>query len=438
MKRVPSPDRRQLLAGASALGAHALLPPLPARRRLRAAVPPSERLTLGVIGIGIRGRNMLRGYFLPDDAFEVIAVCDVDTTRREDGARRVDERYGSAGCAAYVDHRELLAHDDLDAVVIATPDHWHANQIVDACRAGMDVYCEKPLTLTLHEAHTVIGVVREHGRVFQTGSQQRTEFEQRFVRACEYVRNGRIGRVLNVNVGVGPAPRWCDLPEEEAEPGLDWDRWLGPAPERAYHSVLSPRGVHGHYPRWRDYREYAGGSLADMGAHHFDIAQWGLGADESGPVRVIPPENPEAEFGAALEYADGARLTHGGPNGTTFIGTGGMIHVDRGRLLSVPGDILEQELGEGDERLPRRDGHAADWLAAIRERRPPVCDVEVGSRSVALCHLMNIAYWHRRELVWDPARWRFVGDDDANAWLDYERREGYGLDARPARKRHDL
>ena len=417
------PHRRQVLTAASAMALHSILP----ARLPRPGVRANERVALGVIGIGIRGRNLLRGAFLPNDGFQVLAVCDVDTTRREDGVRRVNEAYENTDCAGYLDHRELLARDDLDAVVIATPDHWHANQILDACHAQKDIYCEKPLTLTLREAQTVIGAVRAHGRIFQTGSQQRTEFGQRFVRAAEYVRNGRIGRVLNVNVGVGPAPRWCDLPAEELEPGLDWDRWLGPAPERPYNSVLSPRGVHGHYPQWRSYREYAGGSLADMGAHHFDIAQWALGADESGPVRVIPPSDPAAVKGAALEYADGVRLTHGGPSGATFIGTDGMIHVDRGRISSVPASILESELGEGDEHLPRRDGHAADWLTCLRDRTAPICDVEVGARSVAICHLMNIAYWHRRELAWDPASWRFVGDEEANGWLDYERRAGYEL-----------
>ena len=262
---------------------------------------------------------------------------------------------------------------------------------------------------------------------FQTGSQQRTEFDQRFVRACELVRNGRIGRVLTVNVGVGDPPRACDLGAEELEPGLDWDRWLGPAPERAYHSVLSPRGVHGHYPRWRDYHEYAGGGLADMGAHHFDIAQWGLRMDESGPVRVEPPADPAANRGAAVVYSDGTRMTHGGPSGTTFIGTGGMIHVDRGRLSSVPGNLLEVELGEDDERLPRAASHADDWFQALRDRRRPTCDVEVGARSAAICHLLNLAYRHRRALDWDPAAWRFVDDDEANGWLDVKRRAGFEL-----------
>jgi len=419
--QTPDPNRRHFLGGAAALALPSVWP-----RRSRPH-PPSERVTLGVVGTGIRGRNLLRGAFLSNAGFRVIAVCDVDATRREDTRSAVDEHYGEAGCAAYSDHRELLARGDVDAVVIATPDHWHAIQILDACIAGKDVYCEKPLTLTLHESAAVIVAARKSGCVFQTGSQQRTEYGHDFVTACEYVRNGRIGRVLDVDVGVGDSPSWCDLPAEELEPGLDWDAWLGPAPERPYHSDLGPRGVHGHYPRWRAYREYAGGYLADMGAHHFDIAQWALRADESGPVKVLPPLDREWRRGAALEYADGVRLTHGGPSGVTFIGTEGLIHVDRGRLSSVPESILSEPLGEHDARLPRKPGHAADWLECILSRGRPICDVEVGARSAAVCHLMNIAYWHGRELAWDPESWRFPGDAGANRWLDYERRPGFEL-----------
>ncbi len=414
----PQLDRRQLLAAGAAIAAAPLSFSLPGAQ--------DDAVRIGIIGFGIRGRNLLNGSFLPNEGFRVVAICDVDEARRLDGKRRVDEHYVDESCWITGKHEELLARDDIDAVVIATPDHWHTNQILDACAAKKDVYCEKPLTLTLREAQIVIEAVRKHAIVFQTGSQQRSEYGHRFVTASEAVRAGRIGRVLNVNVGVPASPVWCDLPGEEAEPGLDWDRWLGPAPMREYNEILSPRGAHTHYPRWRDYREYAGGGLADLGAHHFDIAQWALGMDESGPVRVIPPSDPEATRGAALEYANGVRLTHGGPNGATFIGESGMIAVDRGRISSVPGKVLEWEPTE-DEVLPHNTGHAANWLDRIHDRGKPICHEEVGARSVAICHLMNIAYWHRRELEWDPATWRFVGDDEANTWLDYERREGYAL-----------
>jgi predicted dehydrogenase len=382
---------------------------------------------IGIVGFGIRGRNLLNGSFLKNAGFKVTAICDVDETRRLDGKRRVDEHYGDTLCSVELEHEKLIAREDVDAVVIATPDHWHTHQILDACAAGKDVYCEKPLTFTLRESQLVIEAVRRAGIVFQTGSQQRSEYGHRFVKAAEAVRAGRIGRVLNVNVGVGDSPVACDLPTEELEPGLDWDRWQGPAPSRGYNAILSPRGAHTHYPRWRDYREYAGGGLADMGAHHLDIAQWALGMDASGPVRVIPPSDPTAKRGAALVYANGVRLTHGGPNGATFIGETGLIAVDRGRISSVPDAILEWEPEEEAERLQRNEGHAADWLARIRDRGRPVCDVEVGARSAAICHLLNIAYWHRQELEWNPTTWRFEGNEAANEWLDYQRRDGYSL-----------
>ncbi len=411
-------DRRQVLGAGASLAVSPSLFPSFGRE--------DQPVRVGIIGFGIRGRNLLNNSFKKNAGFRVVAVCDVDETRRLNGKRLVDEHYEDDLCSVESTHEELIARDDVDAVIIATPDHWHTHQILDACAARKDVYCEKPLTFTLRESQLVIEAVRRAGIVFQTGSQQRSSFAHRFVKTAEAVRAGRIGRVLNVNVGVGDSPKACDLPTEEAEPGLDWDRWLGPAPMRGYNEILSPRGAHTHYPRWRDYREYAGGKLADMGAHHFDIVQWALGMDDSGPVRVIPPADPDAQRGAVLEYANGVRLTHGGPSGATFIGEKGMIAVDRGRISSIPQGVLEWEPEDEADRLPREEGHAANWLARIKDRGQPICGVEVGARSAAICHLMNIAYWHRKELVWDPANWRFE-DEEANQWLDYERRAGYEL-----------
>jgi predicted dehydrogenase len=385
-----------------------------------------DPVRIGIVGFGKRGQNLLNNYFKKNPGFSVTAICDVDENRRLAGKKVVDEQYGNDSCSVETTHEALMAREDVDAIVIATPDHWHTHQILDACAVGKDVYCEKPLTLTLRESQLVIDAVRRAGIVFQTGSQQRTLFDYRFVKAAEAVRAGKIGRVLNVHVGVGDSPTACDLPTDEAEPGLDWDRWLGPAPSRGYSEVLSPRGMPQKYPRWRDYHEYAGGRLADMGAHHFDIVQWALGMDESGPVRVIPPADPAAKRGAVLEYADGARLTHGGPSGATFIGEKGMITVDRGRLSSLPPSILDEDAVDEAQRLPREVGHAENWLAKIRDRGEPICGVEVGARSAAVCHLMNIAYRYRRELAWDPANWRFE-DEEANQWTDYERRAGYEL-----------
>ncbi len=398
-------------------------------RRVRA----NDRIAIGLIGCGKRMFEIV-GPLLNHPDLQVIAVCDVDTTRRQRCLKIVNDHYakqgssgGNGGCRELVVYQDMLGDTSLDAVVIGTPDHWHANPVLDAAAAGKDIYCEKPLTLTLREGKLMMDAVRKHDRVFQTGSQQRTEYEHRFVTACELVRDGRIGKVLTVHVGVADPPIACDLGEEAMEPGLDWDRWLGPAPKRPYHSDLSPRGVHGHYPVWRKYWEYSGGYLADMGAHHFDIAQWGLSRDDSGPVRVEPPKDGKAVRGATLVYADGVRVVHGGPGGTTFIGTHGVIAVDRNRLGSVPENLISDPLPENAKRLPRHSSHIQDWVDCMRSRQRCICDVEVGARSAAVCQLLNLAYRERRALAWDPKKWEFVREADGAALMDCERRAAFDL-----------
>jgi predicted dehydrogenase len=271
--------------------------------------------------------------------------------------------------------------------------------------------------------------VRKHDIVFQTGSQQRSN--PRFWRACELVRSGRIGKLKRVYVNVGTSSRWCDLGEEAMEPGLDWDRWLGPAPMRPYNSVLSPRGIHNHFPHWRNYREYSGGMMTDWGAHHFDIAQWGLGMDESGPVEIIPPDDPKARHGMRYLYKNGVEVIHGRhPEvsiGVSFVGAKGEIFVDRGKIDAKPKAILDEELSESDVRLYKSPGHQRDWLNCIRSRKRPICDVEIGARSVTVCHLGNLAYWNHRTLKWNPRKWEFTGDDEANTWCDRDRRGPYQL-----------
>ena len=243
----------------------------------------------------------------------------------------------------------------------------------------------------------------------------------------EYVRNGRIGQLLSVHVGVGGWSWPCDLPAETTEPGLDWDRWLGPAPLRPYHSVLSPRGVHTHYPAWRDYREYSGGAMTDSGAHHFDIAQWGLDADRSGPVEVHPPRDERSMRGLRLVFANGVYIVHGGPSGITFNGNDGLIYVDRGRIISEPESVLKRPLTDKDSRVYESDDHHANWLDCIRTRKQPIADAEVGARSATLCHLGILGYLHLRKLEWDPQAWDFKHDAEASTWRDRDRREPYRL-----------
>lgn len=393
--------------------------------------PASERLNVGFIGMGTMNRGHLN-WFLGQKDVQVMAVCDVDTKRREAAQKTVETKYAQEkkdgkykGCEAYNDFRDIIKRTDIDAVVIATPDHWHAIPCLEALKAGKDVYCEKPLTLTILEAKKLVEATRKYKRVFQTGSQQRSS--QEFRTACELVRNGKIGKISKVVVDVGAPSVPCDLKEEPEEPGLDWNRWLGPAPKRPYNSVLSPRGVHGHFPNWRNFREYSGGMMTDWGAHHFDIAQWGLGMDKSGPVEIIPPADEKATKGLRYLYANGVEVEHGPSGGVKFIGSEGEIIVNRGKL-EVPEALKKFPRDKLEIKLYESPGHQRDWLECIKSRKTPICDVEIGARSVTVCHLGNIAYWTHKKFKWEPEKWEFVGADaDVVKWLDRERREGFEL-----------
>jgi predicted dehydrogenase len=418
--------RRFLTSAAAGAAAPFILDPRNAAAD-RAGQGPNGRVNLGFIGVGIMGRGHLEG-FLGDRRVQVVAVSDVHRLRREDAVERVHRRYAEArrsgtysGCAAFSDFRELLGRRDIDAVLIATPDHWHAIPAILAARAHKDIYCEKPLTLTIAESRAVVRAARENDVVFQTGSQQRTEFGGKFRKAVEYVRSGRIGRVRTVRVGVGGPARACDLPAEQTPEGVDWETWNGPSPARAFNHILCPLGIHNHFPAWRDYREYAGGLLADMGAHHFDIAQWALGMDQSGPTEIHPPER--GDTGLRFVYANGIEMFHGGPSGCTFEGSDGTIYVDRDRIESRPVSILQQPLSDRDFHLPAvAANHHQNWLDCVRSRQRPVADVEIGARSAQVCQLGNIAYQLRRTLRWDPAREEFVNDDAANRLRSRENR----------------
>lgn len=426
--------------------------------------PPSERLTIGFIGPGKQGMSHVTAIAKRKD-ISILGVCDVQENKRQK-AREVIEKAtaapaapktdantskdptggpnasapwestsasagGQSGTIAssvkyYNDFRDLLARPDIDTVLIATPDHWHAIQVIEAARAGKDIYCEKPLTLTIREAVACIEAVRRYGRVLQVGSQQRSAREFRF--AAEMIRSGRIGKVINVHTTVNGPPWECDLPAEPIREGVDWDMWLGPAPYRPFNKTLCPGPEFDGFPHWRNYRDYSGGQITDWGAHHFDITQWALGMDDSGPVEVIPP-TPEKKW-LTFRYANGIELYQGkggGGKGIVFKGETGEIEVGRGFLGTKPEILMKTPTGPNETHLYVSPGHHEDFFRSVRTRKDPVCTVEIGARSVTVCHIGNIAYWLGRPLKWDPVAWRFENDDEANRWLDRPKREPWTL-----------
>lgn len=418
-------SRRQFLKGAAALAAAPYV--LPSTALARPA--PSERITLGLIGIGNMGGGHLHG-FVHDPAVQVVAVSDVRSWKRDEARQLVETTYAAerpdgkyAGCDTYNNFEDLLARDDIDAVLIAVPDHWHAIIAIAACRAGKDVYCEKPLSLTIHEADEMVKAARRYDRVFQTGSQQRSSGE--FRKACELVRSGRIGKLLTVHVGIGQPSVEKYLPEEPIPEGFDWDRWLGPTPWYPHNSERCSGDYGGG---WRHIRQYSGGMMTDWGAHHFDIAQWGLGMDGWGPRRIIPP-NCAPERTLTYEYESGVTVYHGGANGVLFTGTDGKIEVNRGYFRSWPDEIGNEPLGPNDVHLYESNDHHQNWLDCIRTRQRPICDVAIGASSVTVCHLGNIAWWLGRTLQWDPQTHEIINDAGASRWLDRPKRAPWRLEA---------
>ncbi|MBI1916743.1 MAG: Gfo/Idh/MocA family oxidoreductase [Planctomycetes bacterium] len=412
-----------------ALAASPFLAPALAAETPRSA---NGRLGLGIIGMGTRARQLL-GSFLRDAGVQVVAVCDVVQQRRDHGRKLVEDHYARQkgkgsfkGCKTYNDFRDLLGSKDVDAVVLATPDHWHAIPCILAARARKHIYSEKPLTLTIAEGRRIVDEVGKAKVVFQTGSQQRSEFGGKFRLACELVRSGRLGKIKTVRIGVGGPAGPCDLPEQPVPEGTDWEMWNGPAPKRGYNEALCPKGIHNHFPAWRNYREYAGGALADIGAHHFDIAQSALDMDRSGPVKIEPPAG-KATSGLRFVYASGIEMFHGGPSGCTFEGTDGILYVDRDKMESKPAEVLKQPLGEKEVRLYRATDQVGNWLECIHNGKETICPAEIGHRSASICHLANIGYQLRRPLRWDPAKERFVDDTEANKLLDREPRAPWKL-----------
>ncbi len=399
--------RRDFLRQSAILGGLGVLGTWP--RSLRGAAAPSEKIRLGFIGLGGQGNSNLGALMK-----YAVALCDVDTKRLGAAQARVLDKTKTR-CATYSDYRKLLESKDVDAVVVSTPDHWHALITIDACQAGKHVYCEKPLTLTIAEGRAMVKAARKHKCIVQTGSQQRSD--SKFRLACELVRNGKLGKIKTVKVGLagvnfkGPAVPNSDPPAE-----LDYDFWLGPAPKVPY----NPKHVHYNF---RFFWDYSGGQQTNWGAHHLDITQWALGMDESGPIEV----EGKARYNAnkwyevpewthlVYKYANGV-VVHCGQDfkmGATFEGEKGTLHVNRGKLEASDPDLLKQKFTDQDTRLYVSSNHHNNWLDCIRTGKLPICDVEIGHRSATVCHLGNLAVRTGRKITWDPAREEVVGDSEA-------------------------
>jgi len=417
----------------------------------------NSRPVLGCIGTGDRWDAVGPNAMAHADC---VAVCDVDAGHAMKGRNKVKELQGAKGVDLavdmYEDYRQLLDRKDIDVVTIVTPDHWHSKISIDAMRAGKDVYCEKPLTLTIHEGKQIRKVLDETKRVFQVGTQQRSEMGLNFLKAVAMVKGGRIGKIKNVICDIGGAPSANDIPEAAIPTELNWDMWLGQAPMTKYVSKDSG----GRYPHsrthyeFRWWYEYSGGKMTDWGAHHIDIASWALGIDESGPETIQgTAEHPcefkdgyptktdcyntatkfdvtvmcpgEVEMHIVSESKDG--------NGILFEGTEGRFFVSRGAMKGKPiEDLAEKPLTDEDlvkmYKGKKPGNHMANFFECVVDRTQPISDVHSHHRAMTTCHLANIAIRTGKKLTWDSKAEQIVGDKDANQWLSREQRKGYEID----------
>ena len=418
---------------------------------------PNERPVFATIGLRNQGWTITNKSFKYAD---FAAMADVDANVLGENIEKAKKAQGKAP-EGYADYRKLLERKDIDAVMIAAPDHWHTKISVEAMLAGKDVYCEKPLTLTIDEGKLIEKIVKQTGRVFQVGTMQRTENNQRFLQAIAMIRDGRIGEIRKVTCGINGATGSPVIPAIDVPKGLDWDFWLGPAPKVPYRALPEMRKGYGggvplytncHYA-WRNWYEYSGGQMNDWGAHHVDIATWALGADQSGPSKITP-----VSFSLPVDYKDGHPtvsdqynsptkfeihanmpgdipliITSEGDNGIMFEGTKGRFFVNRGKIVGKPVEDLEsnplpEDAIENVYGGPVAANHTDNFVQAMRSRKQPISDVWTHNRMLETCHLANISIRLGRELNWDPTKREIVGDDEANSFLSRESRKGYEID----------
>jgi hypothetical protein len=370
----------------------------------------NDRIVMGCIGMGGQGKGDMGG-FLGFKEVRVVAVCDVVAEHRAQAKSMVDRAYGNSDCAVTAEFQDVLSRPDIDAVLIATPDHWHAVIAIQAMRNGKDVYCEKPESLTVRQGRAMVEVARRYGRVFSGGSQRVWGDYNWFHKMA---RGGAIGRVQEVFVNVGDSSGPCYLPSVPTPAGVDWDRWLGPAPWRPFHPSLITGG-------FRPFRDYSGGGMTDWGCHGFGGALFACNLHETGPVEIIPPDGNE-HTRLTYVFANGIRMYHGGGWGDilAFRGTEGE--------LPARGSATERPLPE--IQIPNYKGHGdifGDFLHCVKTRERPFRDIEIAHRTATHCHLGNIAYWLKRPLRWDAAKEEIVGDAEATRWLDRPMREPWTI-----------
>ncbi|MEW4454684.1 Gfo/Idh/MocA family oxidoreductase [Bremerella sp. JC817] len=447
-------SRRRFLQGMAAVGAATVI--IPSSQRAFGFQNANDRPKFATIGLRNQGWT-ITSKTIPFADF--VALADVDAGILEDNVAKVEKKQGKKP-DSYKDYRKVLDRNDIDAVMIATPDHWHTKIAIEAMYAGKDVYCEKPLTLTIAEGKLIEKVVKETGKVFQVGTMQRSECDSRFLQAIAMIRDGRIGKVQKVTCGINGMTGSPEIPVAEVPSGLDWDFWLGPAEKVDYRALPEMRkgyggGVplysNGHYS-FRNWHEYSGGKLTDWGAHHVDIACWALGASDSGPSKVTP-----LEYELACEYKDGNPVVHDrynvatkfkiqadmpndvemiitseGDNGILFEGTEGRFFVNRGKIVGKPvEDLKEKPLADDAIELVYGGkvpaNHSVNFIECMDSRKQPVSDVWSHNRMLEVCHLSNIAMRLGRPLNWDADKREVVGDDQANSFLSRESRKGYEI-----------
>ncbi len=447
-------NRRGFLQASAAVGTAAML--TTSLQRV-VAQSPNERPVFATIGL----RN--QGAYITSKSFkfaDFAALADVDANVLGANVEKAQQSQGKKP-DAYQDYRKVLDRKDIDAVMIATPDHWHTKIAVEAMLAGKDVYCEKPLTLTIDEGKLIEKIVKQTGRVFQVGTMQRTESDQLFLKAVALVKLGRIGTVQRVTCGINGMEASPGIPAIAPPAELDWDFWLGPAPQVDYRALPEMREGYGggvplysncHYS-FRNWHEYSGGKLTDWGAHHVDIACWALGATGTGPSKVTPVEfelpvvykdgfpqvddqyNAATSFRIKVDMPNDVEMivTSQGDNGILFEGTEGKFFVNRGKIVGKPvedlaNDPLPDEAIEKIYGGPVSENHTANFIEGMKSRTQPVSDVWSHNRMLEICHLSNIAMRLDRALQWDPNNREIIGDDQANAFLSREYRSGYEID----------